>query len=100
LFPVAKGALCKSGENKGFKLGFWLHVLYFTAVSTTGSMNTAGCTTGWVNYANEPSQAALERSSQDAYDVITLTHSKAAVWTVVEFLKRAFISLFIYFYPR
>jgi len=35
-----------------------------------------------VNYANERSQAALERSSQDAYDVIRLTRSKAAVWTV------------------
>jgi len=35
-----------------------------------------------VNYANEPSQAALERSSQDAYDAIMLTRSKAAVWTV------------------
>jgi len=45
-------------------------------------MNTVGCTTSWVNYANEPSQAALERSSQDAYDVIRLTLSKAAVWTV------------------
>ena len=45
-------------------------------------MNSAGCTTGWVNYANEPSQAALERSSQDAGDVIRLTRSKAAVWTV------------------
>jgi len=33
-------------------------------------------------YKNEPSQAALERSSQDAYDVIRLTRSKAAVWTV------------------
>ena len=33
------------------------------------------------NYANEPSQAALERASQDAYDVIRLTLSKAAVWT-------------------
>jgi len=43
---------------------------------------TAGCTTGCVNYANEPSQAALERSNQDAYDVIRLTRSKAAVWTV------------------
>ena len=43
---------------------------------------TAGCTTGWANYANERSQAALERSSQDAYDVIRLTRSKAAVWTV------------------
>jgi len=29
---------------------------------------TAGCTTGWVNHANESSQAAFERSSQDAYD--------------------------------
>ena len=28
LFPGAKGALCKSGENKGFKLGLWLHVFY------------------------------------------------------------------------
>jgi len=26
---------------------------------------TAGCTTGWENYADERSQAALERSSQD-----------------------------------
>ena len=48
-------------------------------------MNTAGCTTGWVNYANQPSQAALERSSQDACDVIRLTRSKAAVWTVTLF---------------
>ena len=45
-------------------------------------MNTVGCTTGWVNYANERSQAALDRSSQDAYDVIRLTRSEAAVWTV------------------
>jgi len=56
-----------------------------------------------VNYANEPSQAALERSSQDAYDVIGLTRSKAAVWTVddatrlMEFLlKRILIYLFIF----
>jgi len=35
-----------------------------------------------VNYANERSQAALERSSLDAYDVIRLTRSKAAVWAV------------------
>jgi len=47
-------------------------------------MNTAGCTTSWVNYANERSQAALERSSQNAYSVIRLTHSKAAVWTVAD----------------
>ena len=45
-------------------------------------MNAADYTAGWVNYANEPSQAALERSSQDAYDVIRLMRSKAAVWTV------------------
>ena len=37
------------------------------------------CTTGWVNCANESSQAALERASQDAYDVTG--RSKAAVWT-------------------
>ena len=36
----------------------------------------AGRTTSCVNYANERSQAALERSSQDAYDAIT--RSKAA----------------------
>jgi len=35
---------------------------------------TVGCTTGWVNCANE--------LSQDAYGVIRLTRSKAAVWTV------------------
>ena len=35
-----------------------------------------------MNDTDEPRQAALERSSQDAYDVIRLTHSKAAVWTV------------------
>ena len=39
-------------------------------------------TSGWVNYANERSQAALEWSSQDAYDVTRSTRSKAAVWTV------------------
>jgi len=56
----------------------------------------------WVNYANERSQAALERSNQDAYDVIRLTRSKAAVWTaddvahwrVLLKLKKEF--LFIY----
>jgi len=64
-------------------------------------MNTTGCTTGWVNYANERSQAALERSSQDVYDVIRLTRSKAAVWTVddvarlIKFLKRILMYLFI-----
>jgi len=64
-------------------------------------MNTAGCTTGWVNYANEPSQAALERSSQDVYR--RLTRGKAAVWTVDDvallieiFLERFLIHLFIF----
>ena len=62
---------------------------------------TPGCTTGWVNYANEPSQAALERSSQDAYDVIRLTRSKAAVWTVddvarlIQFKKAILIYLLL-----
>jgi len=71
-------------------------------------MNTAGCTIGWVNYANEPSQAALERSSQYDHDVIRLTRSKAAVWTVddverlIDLKKNSylFIYLLIYFYPR
>jgi len=53
-----------------------------------------------VNYANERSQAALERSSQDAYDAIT--RSKAAVWTVddvarlIDFFKELlFVHLFL-----
>jgi len=33
-------------------------------------------------HADESSQAALERSSQDAYDIIRLMRSKAAVWRV------------------
>jgi len=48
------------------------------------------------------SQAALEPSSQDAYDVIRLTRSKAAVWTVDDvarliefFFKFLFIYLFL-----
>ena len=56
-----------------------------------------------MNYANEPSQAALERASQDAYGVkIMLTRSKAAVWTVddvarlIEFKKIIRICLFIF----
>jgi len=58
-----------------------------------------------VNYANEPSQAALERSSQDAYDAVGLTRSKAAVWTVddvarvIEIKKKNFY-LFNSLYPR
>jgi len=45
--------------------------LHFTTGCTTVCVNT----TGWVNYANERSQAALERSSQDADDVIRLTRA-------------------------
>jgi len=63
---------------------------------------TAGCTTGWVKCANEPSQAALERSIQDAYDVIRLTRSKAAVWTVddvarwIEFFFKEFLFIYLF----
>jgi len=60
-------------------------------------------TVGWMNYANEPSKAALERPSQDAYDVkIMLTRIKAAVWTVddvarlIEFKKKNSYLLFIF----
>ena len=51
-----------------------------------------------MNYANERSQAALERSSQDACDVIRLTRSKAAVWTVdvVARLMEIFLKSIIY----
>jgi len=56
-----------------------------------------------VNYANEPGQAALERSSQDADDVVRLTRSKAAVWTVDDAARFIDIKnnsyLFIH-YPR
>jgi len=50
-----------------------------------------------VNYANERSQAALERSSQDADDVIRLTRSKAAVWTVDDVARLIFIYLLFNF---
>jgi len=64
-------------------------------------MNTVGSTTGWVNYADESSQAALERSSQDAYDIIRLTRSKAAVWTVDDVarlidLKKEFLFIYLF----
>jgi len=55
------------------------------------------------NYANEPSQAALERSSQNAYDVIRMTRSKAAVWTVddvallIEIFKKEFLFIYLFF---
>jgi len=55
-----------------------------------------------VNYANEPSQAALERSSLDAYDVIWLTRSKAAVWTVDDVarlteIKKKNLNIYLFF---
>jgi len=61
-----------------------------------------------VNYANERSQAALERSSQDAYGVIRLTRSNAAVWTVVDmarlieifFMKNGILVYLFHFYLR
>jgi len=34
------------------------------------------------DYEYKPSQATLEQSSQDAYGIISLMCSKAAVWTV------------------
>jgi len=51
-----------------------------------------------VNYANEPCQAALERSSQNAYGV--LSRSKAAIWTadnvarLIEFKKEFLLICF------
>jgi len=59
-----------------------------------------------VNDTDEPRQAELERSSQDAYDVIRLTHSKAAVWTVDDvarligicLLKKEFLFIYLFIY--
>ena len=55
-----------------------------------------------MNYANERSRAATERSSQDTYDVIRLTRSKAAVWTVDDVArlteKKRCSYLFIYLF--
>jgi len=59
-----------------------------------------------VNYADKPSQAALEPSSHYAYNVIRLPRSKAAVWTVddvarlIEGFQEENSYLFIYFYPH
>ena len=53
---------------------------------------TVGCTTGWVNYANEPNLAALERSSQDAYDVVRLIWR---VWSKLRKNSYLFIYLFV-----
>jgi len=50
----------------------------------------AGCTADWVNCANEPSHTVLERSSQDAYDVIRLTRLQNST-------KLCSIYLFIYY---
>ena len=64
-----------------------------------------GCTTSCVNCANEPSQAVLERSSQDAHGVIRLMRSKATVWTLgdvarlIDFLH-SYLFIILFFYPR
>ena len=51
-----------------------------------------------MNYANERSQAALERSSQDTYEVIRLTRSKAAVWTVDDVARLTEKTMFLFIY--
>jgi len=69
-------------------------------------MNTAGCITGWINYANELSQAALKWSSHDTlgcYFVICFTSlsCKAAVWIVddvVHLIKISFKKILIYLF--
>jgi len=82
---------------------FTLYNRLYNRLYTTGCMNTVGSTTGWVNNANELSQAALERSSQDACDVIWLTRSKAAVWTVDDVarlidLKKEFLFIYLFIF--
>jgi len=64
-------------------------------LNQTSLIHIAGCTTSWMNYANEPSQAALERSSQDVYGVISLTPNKAAVRTVTLLIELK--KIFVYF---
>jgi len=79
------GIRCAPGILVPVKSGTWREPrptdMVFTLYSRL-NMNTAGCTTSWMNYANEPSQTALERSNHGACDVIRLMHSKAAMWTV------------------
>ena len=48
---------------------YTLQLQLYNQLYTASFMNTAGCTTSWMNCANESSQAALERASQDIYDV-------------------------------
>ena len=76
---------CENAARAASRHGCFHHRIETHAHTTPVKVrlhSAAGCTTGWVNYANEPRQAALERSSHDAYDVIRLTRSKATVWTV------------------
>jgi len=50
----------------------------------------------------KPSQAALERSSQDAYDVIRFTPSKTAAWTaddvasLIDFFYKEFLFIYLF----
>jgi len=54
----------------------WATVRSAVTVTVTLCLHfTAGCTTGCMNYANEPSQAAIERARQDDYGVIASTHA-------------------------
>ena len=54
----------------------WATVRSAVTVTVTLCLHfTAGCTTGCMNYANEPSQAAIERARQDDYGVIAFTHA-------------------------
>jgi len=77
-----------------------LHNTMFTLYSRL----YVACTIGSVNCANEPSQAVLERSSQDAHDVIRLMRSKATVWTVgdvarlIDFLH-SYLFIILFFLP-
>jgi len=47
--------------------------------------STAGCTTGWVNYANEPSQASIERNFSSNFfkelSLINLFFTPCSIWS-------------------
>jgi len=104
--PPWKVALISTSKEKSFNAVSVIGSASYTVLSimcswsltqclhfTTGWVNTAGCTTGWVNDANESSRASLQRSIQDAYDVIRLTRSKADVWTVIDAMWRVWSKL-------
>ena len=47
-----------------------IHATRHISVHVVQNRLATGCTTGWMNNANEPSQAALERASQDVCDIV------------------------------